>query len=124
MGSYTPNKGLYKADPIADAKDTFNITKMLNDNWDKLDVETQSFNDLMNAYSYTWTMQEAEDTGDLTITVTLGEDCPVSANMTAVITEAENGDTTIDVTTVIDGVTSKSSHTINDNGGEGGVVNG
>lgn len=124
MGSYTPNKKLYKADPIADAKDTFNITKMLNDNWDKLDAETQSFDDFMNTYSYTWTMQEAEDTGDLTITVTLGEDCPKEATMTAVIAEAENGDTTIDVTTVIDGVTSKSSHTINDAGGEGGVVNG
>lgn len=123
MGSYTPNKGLYKADPIADAKDTFNITKMLNDNWDKLDVETQSFNDLMNAYSYTWSMSEA-DTGTLTITVTLGEDCPKEATMTTVISEAENGDTTIDVTTVIDGVTSKSSHTINDAGGEGGVING
>lgn len=123
MGSYTPNKGLYKADPIADAKDTFNITKMLNDNWDKLDVETQSFNDLMNAYSYTWSMSEA-DTGALTITVTIGADCPQTATMTAVITEAENGDTTIDVTTVIDGVISKSSHTINDAGGEGGVVNG
>mgnify|MGYP007102311514 FL=1 len=123
MGSYTPNKGLYKADPIADAKDTFNITKMLNDNWDKLDVETQSFNDLMNAYSYTWSMSEA-DSGALTITVMLGEDCPKEATMTAVITEAQNGDTTIDVTTVIDGVTSKSSHTINDAGGEGGVVNG
>lgn len=123
MGSYTPNKGLYKADPIADAKDTFNITKMLNDNWDKLDDEAQSVDELMNTYSYTWTMQEA-DTGALTITVTLGEDCPKEATMTAVITEAENGDTTIDVTTVIDGVTSKSSHTINDNGGEGGVVHG
>lgn len=77
----------------------------------------------MNAYSYTWSMSEA-DTGALTITVTLGEDCPVSASMTAVISEAENGDTTIDVTTVIDGETSKSQHTINDNGGEGGVVNG
>lgn len=123
MGSYTPNKGLYKADPIADAKDTFNITKMLNDNWDKLDAETQSVDELMNTYSYTWSMSEA-DTGALTITVTLGEDCPVSASMTAVISEAENGDTSVDVTTVIDGVTTKSQHTINDNGGEGGVVNG
>ena len=123
MGSYTPNKGLYKADPIVDAKETFNITKMLNDNWDKLDAETQSVDELMNTYSYTWSMSEA-DTGDLTITVTLGEDCPVSASMTAVIVEDENGDTTIDVTTVIDGVTSKSQHTINDAGGEGGPKNG
>ena len=123
MGSYTPNKGLYKADPIADAKDTFNITKMLNDNWDKLDAEAQSADELMNTYSYTWTMSEA-DIGALMITVTLGEDCPKEATMTAVITEAENGDTTIDVTTVIDGETTKSRHTINDAGGEGGVVNG
>lgn len=123
MGSYTPNKGLYKADPIADAKETFNITKMLNDNWDKLDAETQSVDELMNTYSYTWTMSEA-DTGALTITVTLGEDCPKEATMTAVISEAENGDTTIDVTTVIDGETTKSSHTINDAGGEGGSNNG
>lgn len=78
---------------------------------------------LMDNYGYTWSMSEA-DTGALTITVTIGADCPQTATMTAVITEAENGDTTIDVTTVIDGVTSKSSHTINDNGGEGGVVHG
>ena len=123
MGSYTPNKGLYKADPIADAKDTFNMQKLLNDNWDKLDAETQSVDELMNTYSYTWSMSEA-DNGALTITVTLGEDCPKEATLTAIISEAENGDTTIDVTTVIDGETTKSSHTINDAGGEGGVVNG
>lgn len=123
MGSYTPNKGLYKADPIADAKDTFNMQKLLNDNWDKLDAETQSVDELMNTYSYTWSMSEA-DNGALTITVTLGEDCPKEATLTAIISEAENGDTTIDVTTVIDGETTKSSHTINDAGGEGGAVNG
>lgn len=123
MGSYTPNKGLYKADPIADAKDTFNITKMLNDNWDKLDAETQSVDELMDTYSYTWSMSEA-DTGALTIVVTLGEDCPVTASMTAVISEGDSGETVVDVTTVIDGITSKSQHTINDNGGEGGPNNG
>ena len=78
---------------------------------------------LMDNYGYTWSMSEA-DTGALTITVTIGADCPQTSTMTAVITEAENGDTTIDVTTVIDGVTTKSQHTINDAGGEGGVVNG
>lgn len=95
-----------------------------NENFEKVEEAIADITYFMDKYSYTWTMQEAEDTGDLTIVVTLGEDCPVAASMTAVITEAENGDTTIDVTTVIDGVTSKSSHTINDAGGEGGVVNG
>lgn len=95
-----------------------------NESFETLEKAVADITYFMDNYSYTWTMQEAEDTGDLTITVTLGEDCPVSASMTAVITEAENGDTTIDVTTVIDGVTTKSQHTINDAGGEGGVVNG
>ena len=40
MGSYTKNMNLYKADPVADANDTFNIKKMLNDNWDKIDEKT------------------------------------------------------------------------------------
>lgn len=37
MASNTPRLGLYKKDPVADANDTFNITTMLNDNWDKID---------------------------------------------------------------------------------------
>lgn len=80
-----------------------------------------TFDELMNTYSYTWTM-EGEDT--TTITVTLGEDCPVSASMTAIISEGDSGETVVDVTTVIDGVTKKEQHTINDNGGEGGPING
>lgn len=107
----------------ADGTDFVDIPELWNDGTDKLEKAVADITYFMNAYSYTWSMSEV-DTGALTITVTLGEDCPVSASMTAVISEAENGDTTIDVTTVIDGVTSKSSHTINDNGGEGGVVNG
>lgn len=38
MASSTPFLKLYKKDPIADAKDTFNIQTMLNDNWDKADT--------------------------------------------------------------------------------------
>lgn len=38
MASNTPNLNLYKKDPVADASDTFNITTMLNENWDKLDA--------------------------------------------------------------------------------------
>lgn len=39
MTSYTPNLNLLKKDPSTDGNDTFNITTMLNDNWDKVDEE-------------------------------------------------------------------------------------
>ncbi|WP_139491296.1 hypothetical protein [Brevibacillus dissolubilis] len=38
MGQYTPNKNLYMADPIEDAKQTFNVKTMLNDNFEKIDT--------------------------------------------------------------------------------------
>ncbi|MEW5321348.1 tail fiber protein [Geobacillus thermoleovorans] len=38
MASNTPRLNLYKKDPVADANDTFNITTMLNDNWDRIDA--------------------------------------------------------------------------------------
>ncbi len=71
MGSYTPNKKLYKADPIEDAKDTFNITTMLNDNWDKLDVDTPSFDALAQTQNQTISKPEG-DTGTLTATLADG----------------------------------------------------
>lgn len=41
MASNTPNIGLYKKDPILDQNDTFNITTMLNQNWDKIDEDSK-----------------------------------------------------------------------------------
>ena len=38
MGNYTGNLNLYKADPVTDGNDTFNIDTMLNENWDKIDL--------------------------------------------------------------------------------------
>ena len=38
MASYTNNLKLYKADPVADGNDTFNIDTMMNDNWNKIDA--------------------------------------------------------------------------------------
>ncbi len=38
MSSNTTNLNLYKADPVADGNNTFNIKTMLNDNWDKIDT--------------------------------------------------------------------------------------
>ena len=37
MSSNTTNLGLYKADPVTDGENTFNIKAILNDNWDKID---------------------------------------------------------------------------------------
>ena len=38
MASSTEYLNLYKKDPVADADDTFNVTTMLNENWDKIDA--------------------------------------------------------------------------------------
>ena len=37
LASNTTNLNLYKKDPIADKDQTFNITTMMNENWDKID---------------------------------------------------------------------------------------
>ncbi|BFH66263.1 hypothetical protein J27TS7_11090 [Paenibacillus dendritiformis] len=37
MANNTPNLELYKVDPITDGDKTFNVTTMLNENWDKID---------------------------------------------------------------------------------------
>lgn len=123
MGTYTPNKGLYKADPIADAKQTFNITTMLNDNWDKLDEEVQTIADLFDEYGYSFAMTENEEEDKMTIVVTANENCPTTASLEAVIEENEKGDTVVTVTSTIDKEVTKSHHTMNDEGGKGGPIN-
>lgn len=37
MSTYTPYLDLLKKNPLTEGSDTFNITTMLNDNWDKID---------------------------------------------------------------------------------------
>ena len=37
MAGNTPNLGLYFKDPLTDGQDTFNVTTMLNENWEKID---------------------------------------------------------------------------------------
>lgn len=37
LANNTPNLELYKVDPITDGDKTFNVTTMLNENWDKID---------------------------------------------------------------------------------------
>lgn len=38
MAAYSKNVSLLKKDPLQDRNDTFNITTMLNENWDKIDL--------------------------------------------------------------------------------------
>lgn len=83
MGSYTKNMNLYKADPVADAKDTFNIKKMLNDNWDKIDEKTVAkVEEALKSFDYL-SMQPGNRTTD-TLTTQDGLD-----TWTSVITDAD-----------------------------------
>lgn len=101
---------------------------MQNEDWNAAWTTTEkairSMTYLMDTYSYTWTMDESEETGETTITVTMGSDCPRTATMTAVISENEQGETVAEVTTTIDGEIVNGTHTIGDEGGEGGPDNG
>lgn len=121
MGSYTPNKGLYKADPIADAKDTFNITKMLNDNWDKLDADVaeSTIDELASTYGYDISISESGNT--TTTTLTIKSTSPVAASRKTVET-VNDGSTTYVVTVTIDGVSETMTHTIGTTTGSGVVA--
>lgn len=121
MGSYTPNKGLYKADPIADAKDTFNITKMLNDNWDKLDADVaeSAIDELASTYGYDISISESGNT--TTTTLTIKSTSPVTASRKTVET-VNGGSTTYVVTVTIDGESETMTHTIGTTTGSGVVA--
>ena len=123
MGSYTPNKNLYKADPATDGKDTFNITKLLNENWDKLDADTRelTFDELAEQYGVTESYPDA-DTG--TITATIDESAPVTATRQTVVSKTSSGDlkfvatTTIDETSTLTETTEGSTATTGDTAGQ------
>lgn len=117
----TPIFGLKVPEPA----DYADLTEWWGGESKTLEAELGDISYLMDTYPYTWTMQEDAATGALTITVTLGSDCPVTASMTAVIADdAATGETTVEVTTTIDGTTTTATHTIGDDGGEGGQNNG
>lgn len=48
MSNTTPNLNLFKWDPIADKKSTFNIDTCMNENWDKLDIDSKNKADVLN----------------------------------------------------------------------------
>lgn len=45
LATNTPNLDLYKVDPATDGDKTFNVTTMLNENWDKIDAAVQGVKD-------------------------------------------------------------------------------
>ena len=75
---------LYKADPVADANKTFNITTMLNDNWDKIDAKTAAIVDAALQSFDRLSMQAGNRTTD-TLTTQDGLD-----TWTSVITDASS----------------------------------
>ena len=75
---------LYKADPVADANKTFNITTMLNDNWDKIDAKTAAIVDAALRSFDRLSMQAGNRTTD-TLTTQDGLD-----TWTSVITDASD----------------------------------
>ena len=84
MGSYTKNMNLYKADPVADANKTFNITTMLNDNWDKIDENTAMIVEVALKSFDRLAMQVGNRTVDTLSTDATGKD-----TWTSVITDAD-----------------------------------
>lgn len=96
----------------------------MNGAFSNIEKAVATFDYLSSTYGYTWTQTDSEEIGAITITVTLGSTSPVTGTQTAVISESEDGDTVIDVTTVLDGVTTNYTHTLSDEGGEGGIYNG
>lgn len=49
MTKYTDNLNLFEYEPDKDGKKTFNITKALNENWDKLDIAVDGKQDTLTA---------------------------------------------------------------------------
>lgn len=96
----------------------------LNENFLALEKAVATFDYLSSTYGYTYTQSDNDEAGTTTIVVTLSSESPVTGTQTAVISENEQEETVIDVTTVLDGVTTNYTHTLSDEGGEGGPDNG
>lgn len=54
MSSNTENLGLYKVDPSTDGDNTFNIEKILNENWDKIDEKSKKVDEKLTTAGFTW----------------------------------------------------------------------
>ena len=81
------------------------------------------FETLIDEDGYTYEMTEDEEAGTMQIVVTAGSGSGHTATLTAVIGENESGATTVDVTTVIDGVAKQASHVLGETEGQGVIDN-
>lgn len=125
MGTHTKNLNLYKADPVADANKTFNITTMLNENWDKVDAKLEeTFDTIMEEYGYSFQTIREPELNKKTITVTPGAGYKGTASLVAVFEKDERGNTVVNVTETIGAKVSKHKHTVGGGAGKGEVVNG
>lgn len=102
--------------------------EVVTDNFDPIDsllyehdVIIKDFTYYQDTYGYSFTNVIGED-GSITITVTLDDTSPVEGTMTADIDRSDSGDYVITVTTVLDGKTTKSEHTLNQAAGQGGII--
>lgn len=94
-----------------------------NEGFQDIEKAIGSISYLMDTYDYTWTMSD-NGSGNMEITVTVDEECPYSASMTAEFVEGEGRALTVTVKVTIEGETITGTHTIGDNGGNGGYTNG
>lgn len=60
MASSTTNLNLYKKDPLTDGSDTFNITTMLNENWDRIDTAYGTIQTAINGKQGTITISDTD----------------------------------------------------------------
>lgn len=102
--------------------------EVVTDNFDPIDsllyehdVIIKDFTYYQDTYGYSFTNVIGED-GSITITVTLNNTSPVEGTMTAIIDKSDSGDYVITVTTVLDGKTTTSEHTLNQASGQGGII--
>ena len=102
--------------------------EVVTDNFDPIDsllyehdVIIKDFTYYQDTYGYSFTNVIGEN-GSITITVTLDDASPIEGIMTAVIDNNDSGDYVITVTTVLDGKTTKSKHTLNQTAGQGGII--
>jgi hypothetical protein len=135
MASSTTNLALYKKNPTTDGTDTFNITTMLNDNWDKIDAAVAQPNKI-TAKSASATLTSLDQgiveitTGASVITITLPS--AVTSGLRYTIKKIDSGTGTVTIATTsgqtIDGATTKvinaryASATVVSNGASWNVV--
>ncbi len=96
MSVLTQFLNLFKAEPIVDGNAVFNITTMLNENWDKVDLAVKNLDgDIRQMASTTTYLQEEEPTevSQSTIWYSIGSETNFNLGGGVAINNAETGET-------------------------------